>query len=123
MASYDLTGRVKLIMDQQNFDSGFTKREFVVTVEDGRFPQDIKFECVKDKCSLLDSVSEGQEVKVSFDIRGNEYKGRYYVNLNAWRVEQADAAPAGVAEAGDDERPPIDQYQELADGEEDVIPF
>ena len=29
MPSYDLTGTVKLIMDQQTFDSGFTKREYM----------------------------------------------------------------------------------------------
>jgi len=75
--SYDLTGTVKLIMDMQTFGSGFTKREFVVTTQDDRFPQDIKFECVKDKCDLLEAIEPGQEVKVSFDLRGNEYKERY----------------------------------------------
>ena len=28
---------------------------------------------------------------VSFNIRGNEYKGRYYVNLQAWRIEHGEA--------------------------------
>ena len=56
MPAYDMTGTVKVIMDQQTFESGFTKREFVVTTDDDRYPQDIKFECVKDKCALLDEV-------------------------------------------------------------------
>lgn len=33
--SYDLTGKVKLVQDPQTFKSGFTKREVVVTVEEG----------------------------------------------------------------------------------------
>jgi len=56
---------------------------------DDRYPQDIKFEVVKDKISQLDSVQVGQDVAVSFDLRGNEYNGKYYVNLNAWRIQAA----------------------------------
>jgi len=74
--AYDLTGTIKLIQEPQTFASGFTKREFVVTVEDGKYPQEICLECVQDKVSLLDDLKEGQEVTVSFDIRGREYNGR-----------------------------------------------
>jgi hypothetical protein len=87
-------------MDQQTFKSGFTKREFVVTTDDDRFPQDVKFECIKDKAALLEGVQEGQRVKVSFDLRGNEYNGRYFVNLSAWRLEPD-------AEGGE-EAPPVE---------------
>ena len=52
---YETVGKLKLIYDTQKFASGFTKREFVVTTQD-KFPQDLKFEIVKDKCALLDSV-------------------------------------------------------------------
>jgi len=105
--SYDLTGTVKLVMDQQTFDSGFTKREFVVTTEGERFPQDVKFECVKERVSLLDSVQPGQRVAVSFDLRGNEYNGRYFVNLTAWKVEEADSQAADASDPSSDELPPL----------------
>lgn len=88
--SYEASGKIKVIMDLQTFDSGFTKREFVITTNE-QYPQDLKFELVKDKTSLIDKFSVGQEVKVSFNLRGNEFKERYYVNLGAWRIE-ADAA-------------------------------
>ena len=125
MPSYDLVGKIKVIMDEQSFTSGFTKREFVVTTDE-KFPQDIKFECVKDKCSMLDAYAAGQNVKVSFNMRGNEYNSRYFVNLTAWRMEAADeesasSAPA-MASAGSD-RPPIEQYQEPAENLDDVLPF
>lgn len=119
MPSYDLTGTVKLIMDQQTFSSGFTKREFVVTTPDDRYPQDIKFECVKDRCSLLDAISEGQHVKVTFDIRGNEYNDRYYVNLTAWRVEQAEDAGG----APDDALPPDDDMIPMEESAGGPVPF
>ena len=88
---YEISGKLKVIEDIQTFSSGFTKREFVVTTNDAKYPQDIKFEIVKDKCSLLDSYSLGQDVSVNFDIRGNEYNGRYYVNLNCWKIQKTGA--------------------------------
>ena len=99
--SYEMTGTVKVVMDLMTFDSGFTKREFVITTRDDKYPQDVKFETVRDKVSLCDSLSEGQEVTVHFDIRGNEYKDRFFVNLNAWRIEGGDkaGAPAPANEA------------------------
>ena len=96
---YELEGTVKIIFEQQTFPSGFTKREFVVTTEE-KYPQDVKFECIKDRCSLLEDVQDGERVKVSFNIRGNEYKERYFVNLQAWRIEKAEGgAPSST---GDD---------------------
>ncbi len=85
--AYELTGKVKLIQEPQTFSSGFTKREVIVTVEDGKYPQDISLEFLQDKISLLDNVSEGQKIKVFFDIRGREYNGRYYNNLVGWKLE------------------------------------
>ena len=86
---YEATGKIKVIFDTQTFPSGFTKREFVLTVGDD-YPQDIKFEMIKDKCSWLDQFKEGQQITAHFDIRGNEYKGRYYVNLNCWKITTDD---------------------------------
>lgn len=124
--SFEVEGKMKVINDVQTFSSGFTKREFVVEVEDGNYPQMIKFECVKDRTSLTDGIEIDDPVKVTFDIRGNEYKERYYVNLNAWKLERlggGGGSPAPVAAYGDEEPPagvgdPPDDF-----AEEDDIPF
>ena len=93
--NFELEGTVKVINEVQSFASGFTKREFVVEVEDGKFPQSIKFECVKEKTAMIDEYQIGEPVKVFFDIRGNEYNGKYYVNLNAWKLEKPGAGGGG----------------------------
>lgn len=116
---YEVEGTIKVIQDTQTFDSGFTKREFVVTTEE-KYPQDIKLECIKEKISLLDEAQAGTRVKVSFDLRGKEYNGRYFVNLHAWKIENLDVASAGAA---DGERAPVpDDAFAPADEEED-LPF
>jgi len=108
--NYELEGTVKQIDDVQEFSSGFTKRDFVVEAQDGKYTQMIKFECIKDKTSLTDGFQPGDNVKVTFDIRGNEYKGRYFVNLAAWKLEKLDGSggsqPADAPPAGDEGTPP-----------------
>jgi len=104
---YEAQGAIKVINDTQTFGSGFTKREFVITVE-SKFPQDIKFELVKDKCDWLDKFSVGQQVTVSFDIRGNEYNGKYYVNLNCWKLQAGAGGNNGGQQAQQNAAPAND---------------
>ncbi len=113
--AYELSGTIKLIQDPKTFDSGFTKREMVVTVEEGRYPQDINLEFVQDKADLLNDLQPGQQVTVSFDIRGREYNGRYYNNLQGWKVTTEAQAEAGSAPPAFD-APPAEAY-------DDDIPF
>ena len=118
--AYDLTGKVKLIQDAQTFGSGFTKREMVVVVEDGKYPQEINLEFVQDKVSLLDAIQVGQEVTVTFDIRGREYNGRYFNNLQGWKIQAGEAVAAPAAD-----KPPVSDKDVPADFDEyeDNIPF
>jgi len=120
MAAYELTGTVKGVMDEVTFDSGFTKREFVVTTADERYPQDLKFECVKDRCALLKDLKPGQRVSVTFDLRGNEYKGRYFVNLVAWKVETVQETPGPDRS---EDGPPLEQLTPPGEETEDAMPF
>ena len=122
--AYDLTGKIKLIQEPQTFNSGFTKREMVVIVEDGKCPQEINLEFVQDKIALLDGLQPGQEVTVTFDIRGREYNGRYFNNLQGWKITAADASAAPAP------TPEYDSYQQGMPGQDgdpgygdDDIPF
>ena len=110
MPSYTLTGTVKAVFDIQTFARGFTKRDFVVTTDDER-PQDIKLECVAEWCGLLDGVEPDDRVRVTFRLRGNEYKDRYFVNLQVHQIDKVDddgtsttleSVPPPEPEASDD---------------------
>ena len=94
--SNQLTGTIKLIGEKQVFDSGFQKVEFVITTNDEKYPQDVKFEIVQDKVDDFIKYNKvGASVDVSFNVRGNEYNGKYYNTLIAWKVFKAGAnAPA-----------------------------
>jgi hypothetical protein len=62
-------------------------REFVVTTPDEKYPQDILFQTVNDKMDVLESLGVGQQVEVSYNVRGREFNGRYYNTLDAWKVQ------------------------------------
>ncbi len=113
--AYELTGKIKLIQEPKTFDSGFTKREMVVIVEDGKYPQEINLEFVQDKVALLDKLQPGQNVTVSFDIRGREYNGRYFNNLQGWKIVTGDEGTMDTS-APPQDMPPADAY-------DDDIPF
>jgi len=119
-------GRIKVIEDTQTFSSGFQKREFVVETEDAKYPQSIKFELVKDAVDKLNGLSVGSHVEVSFNLRGNEYNGKYYNNLVAWRIE----ALGGRTESNSPKqetppkREPQPRQEEVTgDDESDDVPF
>ena len=117
--AYELSGKIKLIQEPKTFDSGFTKREMVVIVEDGKYPQEINIEFVQDKVTLLDSLGPGQEVTVTFDIRGREYNGRYFNNLQGWKVVTLGNEPSLAA----DDQSSAPPFPSPSDFEDDDIPF
>lgn len=121
--SFELEGTLKLIYDTQTFASGFAKREFVVETKDDRFPQSIKFECVKDKTAMLDNLELGDSVQVSFDIRGNEFKDKYYVNLNAWKITKTGAGSASPPPAAGRSSSSFDTQFDNEPDNSDNIPF
>ncbi len=108
---YELSGTVKKIFDEKTFGSGFNVREFVVTTDAEKFPQDICLQCVKEKVEMVNKLKEGDKVKIAFDLRGREYQGRYFVNLNAWKIDY------GTEDSGSDEPPPFDPADEILDEE------
>ncbi|UYZ63879.1 DUF3127 domain-containing protein [Hymenobacter weizhouensis] len=100
--AYEATGRLHEIFDEQQVSEKFRKREFVLEVVDGQYPEHIKFQLVQDKTALIDSFKVGDEVKISFNLRGRGFNKNgqmlYFTNLEAWRLEPA--AGGGSAPQG-----------------------
>ena len=88
-------------------------------VSDGAYPQRIKMELTQDKCQLLDSYNEGDKIKVAFNIRGSEWQGKYFVNLQAWKIDGQGAANTGNNGGSYNSPPPMD----LTDGSDNDLPF
>ena len=97
----EIKGIIKKISETVQISDRFRKREFVVEYSNNPdYPQPLQFELVQDRCELLDSFQEGQEVEVHFDLRGREWTSpqgqvKYFNSLQAWKLvaEQDEAKP------------------------------
>jgi hypothetical protein len=89
----EVIGNLKVKFDTQKVSDRFQKREFVLTTEGNTpYPQHVQFQVTQDKCTMLDQFSEGDELKIQFNLRGREWNGpqgiRYFNTLEAWRIER-----------------------------------
>ena len=62
----------------------------------------VAVDLLKDKTELIKSYKVGDAVKVSLNVRCNEYNGKYYNSITARKVEPSDGSAAGWADGGDD---------------------
>lgn len=123
----ELQGKIKMIDETKTFgNNGFRKREMVLTTEE-QYPQDIMLEFVQDKTDLLNSYSEGQNVKVSINIRGREWvnpqgEKKYFNSIVGWRIENVDQSVSQDMPP----MPPVDNFQpadNLNEEDHDDLPF
>ena len=96
----ELQGTIKKIGETQTFASGFQKAELVLLTEE-QYPQPILIEFLQDKIDLLQTVKEGESVKVGINIRGREWTNpqgevKYFNSITGWRLEKVSGdAPQG----------------------------
>ena len=68
---------------------GFKKRLIVVKTDE-QYPQTIPVEFTQDKTSLLDSFVIGDTVKIGINLRGTEWQGRYFANIQGWNINKGE---------------------------------
>ena len=73
----------------------WSKQEFILEFPDGNYTSQACFTAFwQDKVAELDKYQIGDKVKVSFNLRSREFNGRWYNDLQIWKVSPAGAAPA-----------------------------
>ena len=129
--SYELTGKLVAKYDTVQRTETFKTREFAVEkTEDigGRIITNyVKFQSVQDKTAIIDKVNIGDEIKVSFNIKGSKWekegKVNYITNLDAWRIEQVlqPGTDKGVTDTEYVE--PLDTFSATSPDAIDDLPF
>lgn len=108
MSAFKMKGVIKVIKPTQQVSDKFSKREFVLTdLSEAQYPQDIMFELTQDKTALLENFMQGQEVEVSFNLRGRAWTSpqgetKYFNTLNAFKIESDGSAPVAASESNED---------------------
>lgn len=91
--SFQISGKLVKKMDAENKSGKFQTREFVIVTNE-QYPQYIKFQLVQDRVNVIDKFNEDENLTVHFDLRGREWQGKYFTNLQAWKIETAQPANA-----------------------------
>lgn len=123
----DITGIIRIIGNTESFGAnGFTKRQIVVDTDE-QYSQALAIDFVKDKCTILDNYNVGDQVKVSYNLRGNEFNGKFYCNIQGWRIEKTDSAPRQESAVNNyDNQPAKDKFEPATnyrEEEHDDLPF
>lgn len=66
------------------------KREFIgieISEREQKHENVLKFTTFKNTVAKLDQFKVGDVVEVFFDVKGREYNGKVYIDLNAWKIE------------------------------------
>ena len=84
----------------------WAKQEFVLEYPDGNFTAKACFLAWgQEKVQDLNKYQVGDKVKVSFNLRSREYNGRWYNDLQIWKIAPAGAQPAAPAQPAPQARP------------------
>jgi hypothetical protein len=127
------------IFETKEVSARFTKREFVVELADNpKYPQTVLFQLSGDRCSMLDDMRVGDEVRIEFSLRGREWRSpngevKYFNSLDVWKIEPARAGRSQSSSGGrgrggngdprDEEMPPRIDESQFGRVETDDIPF
>lgn len=107
----EITGRIIAVLPEQGgvskAGSEWKKQEYVLETQE-QYPKKICFQIFGADKITTAAIRPDEVLTVFFDIESREYQGRWYTNLNAWKVERntAAAAPARGAATPDNFNPP-----------------
>ena len=77
----------------------WAKQEFILEFPDGNFTAKACFTAWgQEKVQDLAKYQVGDKVKVSFNLKSREYNGRWYNDLQIWKIAPAGAQPAQPAQ-------------------------
>ena len=90
--SFAVTGTVKEVLPTRQGVSTSGKewatQEFILTTDDSNYPCDICLRIFGNDKIAECAVKVGESLQVFFDIKSREYNGRWFTDINAWKVDR-----------------------------------
>lgn len=86
----EIQGQIILIGQTEVIGAKGFKKRLIVVKTDEQYPQTIPVEFTQDKTGLLDLYEVGEIVKIGINLRGTEWKGKYYANIQGWNINKTD---------------------------------
>lgn len=122
-----LKGTVEQVLEEQSGEGKngpWRKRDFILKTQ-GDYPRQICITQWGDNIDKAD-VQEGEELVAHIDIQSREYKGNWYTDVKAWKIEKGSSDPQatsmpgkGGSESGKTEPSPSEEIFDV----DDELPF
>ena len=122
----EIRGHVHEIGQTQQVTESFKKRDIVIAyAENPQFVEYIRLEATQDRTSIFDNLQVGDQVEVSFNLRGRPWTNKegqttYFNSLVAWRVTKLTATAAAAPTPNYNDMPPLDI---TGSDDDDDLPF
>lgn len=88
----EITGKIIAVLPEQGGTSKtgneWKKQEYVIETHE-QYPKKVCFQLFGADRIAQAAIQPGEDLTVSFDIESREYNGRWFTNINAWKVERA----------------------------------
>src|SRR5690606_2268071 len=90
----EINGKVHEVGQIQQISESYKKRDLVIQyAENPQFVEYIKFEATQDRVNIFDNLNPGDDVSVSFNLRGRPWTNKegvtsYFNSLVAWRINK-----------------------------------
>jgi hypothetical protein len=102
----NINGVVKTVLEPESGESAkgkWKKQTFSIMTKD-QYPKEVAFTIWNDKTPL---PAVDQELDVHFNAESNEYNGKFFTNLTAWKIEGG---------TNEDMPPPVEDEKPVNDG-------
>lgn len=123
----ELTGKIIAVLPlqggvSQRTGNGWQSQEYVLETHE-QYPKKCCFKVFGEDKIKQFNIQMGAELTVSFDIDAHEYNGRWFNQINAWKVEAVGAAPTAQTQQQAQTAAPFPPQQPTAQRDSDDIPF
>ena len=120
---FELKGIIKQINPCVQVSEKFRKQTFVLVVvgANPQYQETIEFQLTQDNCEKINGVAEGQEVQVSFNLKGREWTNpqgevKCFNTLDTWRVSI-------IGQVAQQRSVPVEQVAPIQEEINDDLPF
>lgn len=101
----------------------WSKQEFVIETTEDQFPKKICFTLFGDKVSILNGISVGDEIDVAYNVESRDFNGKWYHNINAWKISPLKQENNSSSYQGNNAPPPPEPNFENEGPAYDDLPF
>ncbi len=120
-----IKGKVIKILEEQSGESKngpWRKRDFILETDEGQYSNKI---CITQWGDNIEKqpVEEGETVTAHVDIQSREYKGRWYTDVKAWKVEKGAGQENKDIQLSATESDEEFDPQDVPDDIDDDLPF